>query len=67
MPMYNEYHVVDRLLEDIDAAPVDDKFKPLFKFIRKLTLTPSEMIQEDADAVFDAGWDEKALHGPANR
>jgi len=31
-------------------------------FVRKLTLTPSEMTQADADAVFDAGWDEKALH-----
>ena len=36
--------------------------KPLLAFVRKLTLTPSEMTQADADAVFDAGWDEKALH-----
>jgi len=57
-----EEGLVDKLLEDIDAAPVEEKFKPLFKFIRKLTLTPSEMAQEDADAVFDAGWDERALH-----
>lgn len=57
-----EEGLVDKLLEDIDAAPVEDKFKPLFKFIRKLTLTPSEMAQADADAVFDAGWDERALH-----
>ena len=57
-----EEGLVDKLLENIDSAPVDDKFKPLFKFIRKLTLAPSEMAQEDADAVFEAGWDEKALH-----
>ena len=25
-------------------------------------MTPGEMTQADADAVFDAGWDEKALH-----
>src|SRR5215831_11365399 len=27
-----------------------------------LTLTPTRMTQADADAVFAAGWDEKALH-----
>ena len=54
--------LVDKLLDDLDAAPVGDKFKPLLAFIRKLTLTPSRMTQADADAVFDAGWDEAALH-----
>jgi hypothetical protein len=28
----------------------------------KLMLTPGEMSQADADAVFDAGWAEQALH-----
>ena len=57
-----EEGLVDTLLDDLDTAPVDDKFKPLLAFIRKLTLTPSQMTQADADAVFDAGWDEAALH-----
>lgn len=57
-----EEGLVDKLLEDLDSAPVDEKFKPLLRFVRKLTLTPSEMTQTDADAVFDAGWDERALH-----
>ena len=50
------------LLDDLESAPIADKFKPLLAFIRKLTLTPSAMSQSDADAVFAAGWDEKALH-----
>mgnify|MGYP006115265071 FL=1 len=54
--------LIEKLVEDVDAAPIEDKFKPVFKFIRKLTLTPSKMTQKDADAVFEAGWDEKALH-----
>ncbi len=54
--------LIDRLLEDLDAAPVDDRFKPLLAYVRKLTLSPATMTQADADAVFDAGWDEKALH-----
>ena len=57
-----EEGLIDALLADPETAPVAPKFRPLLAFVRKLTLTPSEMNQADADAVFDAGWDEKALH-----
>jgi hypothetical protein len=36
--------------------------KPLLRYVGKLTLTPSRMIPADAEAVFQAGWDERALH-----
>ena len=51
----------DRLLGDIDRAPVDDKLRPLLKFLRKLTLEANRVSQPDADAVFAAGWSERAL------
>lgn len=54
--------LLDELLDDIDSASVEPRLKPLLAFVRKLTLTPGDMTQADADAVFDAGWDEKALH-----
>ena len=57
-----EQGVLDRLLDDLDTAPVEAKLKPLLAFVRKLTLTPGAMSQADADAVFEAGWDEQALH-----
>lgn len=57
-----ESGLIDKLVADLSTAPIDDKFKPLLAFVRKLTLTPSAMSQADADAVFAAGWDEKALH-----
>ena len=57
-----EEGLIDQLLDDLDAAPVEPRLKPLLAFVRKLTLTPGDMTQADADAVFDAGWDEKALH-----
>ena len=57
-----ERGVLDRLLEDPQAAPVEARLKPLLAFVRKLMLTPGGMTQADADAVFAAGWDEKALH-----
>ncbi|HEY2873760.1 MAG TPA: carboxymuconolactone decarboxylase family protein [Reyranella sp.] len=53
--------LVERLIEDPDSAPVDPKLKALLAFVRKLALTPGEMTQADADAVFAAGWPEQAL------
>jgi hypothetical protein len=37
---------------DVDAAPIDKRFRPIFKFVKKLTLTPYKMTQADADAVY---------------
>ena len=57
-----EEGLVERLVADLDTALVDARLKPLLAFVRKLTITPSKITQADADAVFSAGWDEKALH-----
>jgi alkylhydroperoxidase family enzyme len=57
-----EHGLLDRLLENPDTAPVMPRLKPLLAFVCKLMLTPGEMSQADADAVFDAGWAEQALH-----
>jgi uncharacterized peroxidase-related enzyme len=56
-----ETKVIEALLEDIDTAPVSDNEKPIYNYLKKLTLTPSKLIQEDANAVFNAGWSEKDL------
>ncbi|TAK49458.1 MAG: peroxidase [Betaproteobacteria bacterium] len=50
------------LLTDIDAAPIGARLKPLLGYVRKLTLEPSRMTPADAEAVFAAGWDDRALH-----
>jgi uncharacterized peroxidase-related enzyme len=54
--------LMPQLLKDVGSAPVDDKLKPILAYVKKLTLTPSKMVQADAEAVFAAGWDETALH-----
>lgn len=54
--------LIDKLLADLETAPVEAKFKPLLAFVKKLTLTSSKMTKADADAVFKAGWDERALN-----
>lgn len=51
-----------QLLADGDAAPVDAKLKPILRYVKKLTVLPAKMTQADADAVFAAGWDDRALH-----
>ena len=57
-----EADLVDKLLEDLATAPVEEGIKPLLAFVGKLAATPNEVSQADADAVFAAGWDEHALH-----
>ncbi len=53
---------VSALLEDVDTADVDESMKPLLRYVRKLTETPSKMTPTDAQQVLDAGWDGDALH-----
>ena len=50
------------LFDDLDASPVQDSLKPVLRFVKKLTETPSKMVQADADAIFQAGWDEDCFH-----
>jgi uncharacterized peroxidase-related enzyme len=47
------------LLEDATQAPVDARMLAILAYVKKLTLTPSRMSQEDADAVLAAGWTEQ--------
>ena len=54
--------VVEKLVADVASAPVSTKLKPLLALVRKLALTPTQVSQSDADAVFAAGWDEQAYH-----
>ena len=55
-------HLLDTMLSDLDASAVDEKLKPVLSYVRKLTETPSRMVQADVDAIFDAGWDEDCFH-----
>jgi uncharacterized peroxidase-related enzyme len=52
--------VVRQLVADVESARVQPKLKPLLRFARKLTLEPDRVVQSDVDAIFAAGWNEKA-------
>jgi len=49
------------VIEDTDTADVDDRLKPVLKFVAKLALQPARMVDEDTQAMLDAGWDDKAV------
>ena len=55
--------LVEALVEDIDRTSIPEQQRPLFHYLRKLTLTPSRMVPADAEAVRAAGWSDDALHG----
>lgn len=50
-----------QLKSDIDTANVDEKLKPLLRFVKKLTLTPDQITQTDVNLIYEVGWDESAL------
>ncbi|MFM9371431.1 carboxymuconolactone decarboxylase family protein [Streptomyces sp. Da 82-17] len=50
------------LLHDLDTAPVDARLRPVLRYLRTLTRTPARLTEADAEEVYAAGWDERALH-----
>ena len=49
-------------LKNVSTAGLSPKMVPVLNYIKKLTLTPTTMTQADADAVYAAGWNERALY-----
>jgi uncharacterized peroxidase-related enzyme len=54
--------LLDRIVEDLDRAPVDAPLRALLVYARKLTLAASSINAEDARALLAAGWSDEALH-----
>lgn len=50
------------LVDDVETAPVDERIRPVLRYVRKLTLDPGRVSPSDAAAVLAAGWDERALY-----
>jgi uncharacterized peroxidase-related enzyme len=53
--------VFDQFKTDINSAQIDQKLKPILRYVKKLTLTPDRITQADAQQIFDAGWDENVF------
>ena len=46
---------------EIDPDTQNEKLKPIFSYVKKLTLTPTQVTEADVDAIYAAGWNEKAF------
>jgi uncharacterized peroxidase-related enzyme len=57
-----QHGLVEQLVSSFETAPVEPRLNAILAFVRKLALAPSQVSQADADAVFQQGWDEHALH-----
>eukprot|EP00755_Sulcionema_specki_P015687 Sspe_Gene.60090::Locus_33066_Transcript_1_1_Confidence_1.000_Length_1632::g.60090::m.60090 len=53
--------LLDLLLHDIETAPIEPRMKSLFRYVKKLTLSPSSMTPKDYELVLREGWSKRAL------
>ena len=53
--------VLKALETDLASAPIDERLRPVFALAKKLTETPSKVVQADIRAVIDAGWSEQSI------
>ncbi|MBU6472969.1 MAG: peroxidase-related enzyme [Alphaproteobacteria bacterium] len=56
-----EDEIFTNLIDDVDRSAVDEAMKPILRYVKKLTLSPTRMTAADAAAVYAAGWSEQAL------
>ena len=54
--------LLERLIETPELSGVEVKLLPLLAYVIKLTLTPGKITPADAEAVYAAGWEERALY-----
>jgi alkylhydroperoxidase family enzyme len=50
-----------QVLDDFEAAPIDERLRATLRFLRKMTLEPDALTAEDARAVLAAGVGKAAL------
>ncbi len=49
------------MLTDLAQAPIEERLRPVFALVRKLSLNSSKITKVDIDAVLEAGWDGGAI------
>lgn len=53
--------LIQHLALDLADADVTERLKPVFRYVRKLTLLPDQVDQADVTAMYEAGWDDTAV------
>ncbi|MEO1252663.1 MAG: peroxidase-related enzyme [Pseudomonadota bacterium] len=52
---------IDAAINNLDGAQIDERLKPVLRYVAKLKDLPPRLTDEDAAAVYAAGWSEEAL------
>jgi hypothetical protein len=50
------------VLQDLETAPLDEKHKSLFRFVRKVNEAAPEITVEDVKILHAAGWEDDAIY-----
>lgn len=56
-----DHQLIQQLALDLADADVTERLKPVFRYVRKLTLLPGQVNQADVTAIYEAGWDDTAV------
>ena len=54
--------LVESVLNDVETAPLSDKDRALYSFIKKMVADSTSIGQGDVDGVRAAGWSDEALY-----
>jgi uncharacterized peroxidase-related enzyme len=60
--LYGDTEFVQSVLRDVESSALAEKEKALLRFVRRLTLEPGAITQEDTDALQQAGWDQPSIY-----
>ena len=54
--------LTQQLVDDIESAEVDESFRTLLRFVRKITEGAYRVSERDYEQLYAAGWDDAAIH-----
>lgn len=54
--------LLEAVVTDVERAAVEERFRPILRVVSKLTRQPAAVTKDDTRAIYDAGWDDQALH-----
>lgn len=60
--MLGDWDLVRAVMADLETAPLPDAEKALLRYVDKLNLNPSQVCQDDIDALKGAGWSDEAIY-----
>ena len=64
--LYGDKEFVRRVLHDPESSALDPKEKALLRFVRRLTLEPGTITEQDATGLKQAGWNEPSIYYAIN-